>query len=137
MSLDCIFCKIIKGDLPSYKVYEDEKTYAFLDIHPVNAGHTLVVPKKHAKNIFDVSPEDWVAVAKVVHMLAPAIEKAVDANGINIGMNNREHAGQVVDHAHIHIIPRFKGDGFKLMPQRNYKPEEADATVEKIRAALN
>lgn len=133
----CIFCKIIKGELPSYKVYEDERMLAFLDIHPVNAGHTLVVPKKHSKNIFDIAPEDWAAVTEVVRMLAGAIEKAVGANGINIGMNNREHAGQVVDHSHVHIIPRFKGDGFKLMPQRTYKDGEAETVQKKISSALD
>ena len=133
---DCIFCKIIKGELPSFKVYEDGRTIAFLDIHPVNAGHTLVVPKAHATNIFDISKEDWTAVAETVRVLSIAIEKGVEADGINIAMNNREHAGQVVDHPHVHIIPRFKGDGLKLMPQRTYKEDEAEETAEKIREAL-
>ena len=75
MSPDCIFCKIVRGELPSYKVYEDEKTLAFFDIRPVNAGHTLVVPKKHSQNIFDIQPEDWTAVADVVRKLSTAIEK--------------------------------------------------------------
>jgi len=133
---DCIFCKIVRGELPSYKVYEDEKTLAFLDIRPINAGHTLVVPKAHSKNIFDISSEDWQRVAEVVRNLANTIEKAILADGINIAMNNREHAGQVVDHAHVHIIPRFKGDGFKLWAQRPYKDGEAESTLAKIRAAL-
>lgn len=136
MNPDCIFCKIIRGELPSYKVYENEKTFAFLDIHPVNAGHTLVVPKAHATNIFDISPEDWAAVAEAVRILSIAIEKGVNADGVNIAMNNREHAGQVVHHPHVHIIPRFKGDGLKLMPQRSYKENEAEETAEKIRATL-
>ena len=133
---DCVFCKVIRGDLPSYKVYEDENTVAFLDIRPVNAGHTLVAPKKHSNNIFDISPEDWIAVAEVVRKLAIAVEKGVGADGVNIAMNNREHAGQIVPHPHVHIIPRFKGDGLKLMPQRSYETGEAEGTLEKIRAAL-
>jgi len=133
---DCIFCKIIKGELPSFKVYEDEETMAFLDIKPVNQGHTLVVPKNHAKNIFDISAEDWLAVADTARKIAIAVEKGVDADGVNIAMNNREHAGQVVPHPHVHIIPRFKGDGIKLMPQRNYHEGEAESTAEKIRGAL-
>lgn len=133
---DCIFCKIIRAELPSFKVYEDDRTMAFLDIHPVNAGHTLVVPKAHATNIFDISPEDWAAVAEAVRVLSIAIEKGVKADGVNIAMNNREHAGQVVHHPHVHIIPRFKGDGLKLMPQRSYKENEAEETAEKIRATL-
>ena len=132
----CIFCKIIRGELPSYKVYEDEKTFAFLDIRPVNAGHTLVVPKNHSNNIFDIAPEDWAAVAETVRKLAIAIEKGTGADGVNIAMNNREHAGQIIDHPHVHIIPRFKGDGLKLMPQRQYETGEADAAAEKIRGAL-
>jgi len=133
----CIFCNIVRGELPSYKLYEDKKTLAFLDIRPVNAGHTLVVPKNHSNNIFDIDPKDWAAVAEVVRRLAAAIEKGVGADGVNIAMNNREHAGQIVHHPHVHIIPRFKGDGLKLMPQREYKENEAELTAEKIRAAFN
>jgi len=132
----CIFCKIISGELPSFKVYEDKKTVAFLDIRPVNAGHTLVVPKNHSSSIFDIAPGDWVAVAEVVRVLASAIEKATGADGVNITMNNREHAGQIVHHPHVHIIPRFKGDGLKLMPQRTYVENEAETVMEKIKAAL-
>jgi histidine triad (HIT) family protein len=134
---DCLFCKIVRGELPSYKVFEDERTFAFLDIHPVNAGHTLVIPKQHSTNIFDISSEDWAAVAETVRVLAIAIEKGVSADGANIAMNNREHAGQVIHHPHVHIIPRFKGDGLKLMPQRSYEANEAETTLEKIRSALS
>jgi histidine triad (HIT) family protein len=133
---DCIFCKIVAGEMPAHKVYEDAQTLAFLDIRPVNAGHTLVVPKKHSTNIFDIEAEDWQAVAKTVRIVASAIEHSVNADGVNLAMNNREHAGQVVDHPHVHIIPRFKGDGLKLMPQRNYNAGEDSETAEKIRAAL-
>ena len=133
---DCIFCKIVRGELPSYKVYEDEKTLAFLDINPVNAGHTLVVPKKHSHNIFDIAPEDWAAVTESARKIAIAIEKGLQTDGVNIGMNNREHAGQLVDHPHLHVIPRFKSDGLKLMPQRKYLDHEAEQAAEKIRAAL-
>lgn len=136
MNTDCLFCKIIAGEVPSYKVYEDDEVYAFLDIFPVNAGHTLVVPKNHSTNIFDIAAKDWAATTEAVRTLAIVLERALGADGVNIAMNNREHAGQVVDHPHVHIIPRFKGDGLKLMPQRQYKPDEADATLAKIRSAL-
>ena len=136
MEVNCIFCKIVAGELPSHKVYEDEKTLAFLDIRPVNAGHTLVIPKAHSHNIFDIEASDWGSVAAVVRILSIAVEKGVGADGVNIAMNNREGAGQVVDHPHVHIIPRFKGDGLKLMPQRPYKEGEADETLAKIREAL-
>jgi len=133
---DCIFCKIVRGELPSYKVYEDEHTMAFLDINPVNAGHTLVVPKNHSTNIFDIAPEDWAAVSETVRKLSGPIEKAVVADGVNIAMNNREHAGQVVGHPHVHIIPRHKSDGFKLMPQKKYAEGEAEPVAAKIRAEI-
>lgn len=133
---DCIFCKIVRGELPSYKVYEDDKTFAFLDINPVNAGHTLVVPKAHSHNIFDIMPDDWAATAESARKVSIAIEKGLSADGVNIAMNNREHAGQLVDHPHLHVIPRFKGDGLKLMPQRKYLDGEAEASAEKIRSAL-
>lgn len=134
---DCVFCKIIRGELPSYKVYEDDRVIAVLDIRPVNAGHTLVIPKHfESKNIFDVPEEYWLSMANTTQELARAIEQALGADGVNIAMNNREHAGQVIDHPHLHIIPRFKGDGLKLMPQRAYKEREVDETLKKIRAAL-
>ncbi|MDO8561210.1 MAG: HIT family protein [bacterium] len=134
---DCIFCKIARGELPSFKVYEDDAVLAFLDIRPVNPGHTLVVPKQHSKNIFDVPSDDWARVSETVRMLAGKIEKAMSADGVNIMMNNRGHAGQLVDHTHIHIIPRFKGDGFKLWPQSPYKEGEAVAVLDKIKAQLS
>lgn len=134
---DCIFCKIIKGDIPSYKVYENDDVYAFLDIHPANKGHTLVIPKKHARNIFDIPHENWSSVMSAVRLLAGTIEKAVGADGINLAMNNREHAGQVVDHTHVHIIPRFKGDGLRLMPGHAYKEGEAEQILSSITANIN
>ncbi len=133
---DCIFCKITRGELPSYKIYEDAATLAFLDIHPVHPGHILVIPKRHAGNIFEISAEDWSRVQETVRKLAIALEKGVGADGVNLVMNNREHAGQVVDHAHVHLIPRFKNDGLKLWPHKEYRQGEAEATLEKIRNAL-
>jgi histidine triad (HIT) family protein len=134
---DCVFCKIIDGELPSTKIYEDDATLAFLDIHPVNPGHTLVIPKnKRTRNIFDISAPDWIAITTVVHTLAAAVETALNADGVNIMMNNREHAGQVVDHPHIHIIPRFKGDGLQLWRHGSYKEGEAVDVAARIKAAL-
>lgn len=131
---ECIFCKIVAGEMPAHKVYEDEKTLAFLDIFPVNPGHTLVIPKaKDTRNIFDVSSEDWAAATETARKVAHAVEKAVGADGVNIMMNNRSHAGQVIDHPHIHVIPRFKGDGLSLWPHKKYKEGEAESIEKKIR----
>lgn len=133
---DCIFCNIVRGDIPSFKVYENDHVLAFLDIHPANPGHTLVIPKHHAENIFEIPPEEWAHVAEATRMLAGVIEKALDAKGINLMMNNREHAGQVVDHAHVHIVPRFTADSHRHWVQSSYKDNEAQSVQEKIRAAL-
>jgi histidine triad (HIT) family protein len=137
MANDCVFCKIVRGELPSFKIYEDEKTLAFLDIHPVSPGHTLIIPKAdNTRNIFDVSASDWAATTETARKVAHAVEKAMQADGVNIMMNNREHAGQVVDHPHIHVIPRFKGDGLGQWHHNSYKDEEAQEIREKISEAL-
>lgn len=133
---DCVFCRIVRGELPSFNIYENEHVLAFLDIHPTSPGHTLVIPKRHAANIFEISENDWASVSGAVHMLAGKIESAVGADGVNIMMSNREHAGQTVYHAHVHLIPRFKGDGLKHWPQKTYKEGEAESVQEKIRVTL-
>ena len=133
---DCIFCRIVEGSIPSTKVFEDEHTLAFLDIGPVAPGHTLVVPKQHSTNIFDVLPEDWHCVTETARIVAIALDKALGADGVNVMMNNREHAGQTVHHPHIHLIPRFKGDGFTLWPHGSYGDGEAVRVAQKIKEAL-
>lgn len=111
---ECLFCKISKGEIPSQKIYEDERTFAFLDIGPVNPGHTLVIPKTHAEDLSTIRKEDLTAVMETVRMLAPKIERAVLADGFNVHINNRSAAGQVIFHSHVHIIPRFTGDGLSM-----------------------
>jgi len=133
---DCLFCKIVRGEITADRVYEDDSTVAFLDIRPSSVGHTLVVPKVHATNIFDIAPESWGAVMETARTVAIALERAVGADGVNLMMNNREHAGQVIDHPHVHLIPRFQGDGLQHWPHKSYKEGEAEAVREKIRAAL-
>ncbi|MEK7133661.1 MAG: HIT family protein [Patescibacteria group bacterium] len=133
---DCIFCKIVEGELPSTKVYEDADTLAFLDINPVNPGHTLVIPKRHATDLFDAEDADWNALMKAVRVVAHAIERSLKPIGVNLAMNNRAGAGQVVFHAHVHVMPRFASDGHKLWPGRPYAKGEKEVTAEKIRAAL-
>ena len=111
MTEDCLFCKIISGEIPSYRVYEDEAVYAFLDIYPASEGHTLVAPKKHFDSFTDLGAEDVAALFEAARKVTLALEKAFSANGMNIGVNNGEVAGQEVPHVHVHVIPRKKGDG--------------------------
>lgn len=109
---DCIFCKIIKGDIPCTKVYEDEQVLAFLDIGPITRGHTLVMPKKHHASLFDLPEEDFAAMMRSVQKISAAVFKGVGATGLNLLQNNFRSAGQQVDHVHMHIVPRTEGDGF-------------------------
>ncbi len=110
MSEDCIFCSILEGEIPSYEVYEDHETYAFLDANPLGRGHTLVIPKDHAETLSDVEG-GGAAVFETARKIAPRVADAVDAPAYNLGLNNGEEAGQEVPHAHMHIVPRFEGDG--------------------------
>lgn len=134
MNTSCLFCKIVAGEIPSFKVYEDEHTLAFLDIHPVAKGHTLVIPKEHATNIFDIAAPSWAHVAETARVVAKQMEAALDFGGVNLAMNNRDIAGQVIDHPHVHLIPRFTGDGLRQWPHGKYDEGEAEGIAEKIRA---
>lgn len=135
---DCIFCKIINGEIPSYKIYEDDVVYAFLDITQVTPGHTLVVPKKHAKDIFEYDEELASQVFARIPKIARALEKAYpDMQGLNIINNNREVAYQSVFHSHIHLIPRFSPhDDFSMHfgnHQDQYNPTLMEAIAKRIR----
>lgn len=129
---ECIFCKIIKGEIPCEKVYENDKIFAFLDIKPVNKGHTLVVPKEHFTDLFEMTDDVLSDVFVKVKKIAKTVMDAVKADGINIGMNNKPAAGQIVFHAHLHIIPRFTGDGLKHWPSKDATKEELLKTREEI-----
>jgi histidine triad (HIT) family protein len=134
--MECVFCNIINGKLPAFKIYEDDQTLAFLDTRPVTPGHVLVIPKNHAQNIFDVSAEDWAATMETVRKIAPALEDGLGVQGVNLEMNNRERAGQIVDHVHVHVIPRYPGDGLRHWPQSTYKENEAEEILKKVRGCL-
>ncbi|MBE0523030.1 MAG: HIT family protein [Methanosarcinales archaeon] len=114
MDDDCIFCKIIKGEIPSYTIYQDNKTLAFLDINPNSFGHALIIPKHHARTIIDMQDEDVEAVFKTVKKVVIAIQTALAPDGLNLAVNQGEVAGQVVQHFHCHVIPRTAGDGIEL-----------------------
>ena len=131
----CIFCKIINGEIPSYKVYEDENFLAFLDISQATIGHTLVIPKKHYENIFEL-PEGS-NIFSIVTKLAKAIKKATNVQGVNILNNNGEIAGQTVKHFHIHIIPRYENDDFTfIFPSNSLSQEEFNSLTDKIKKEI-
>ena len=129
---DCIFCKIIKGDIPSYKIYEDEYTYAFLDIASDVYGHTLVIPKNHAENIFDVSDEDLAHTMNAVKKIAKHY-KSIFAGGVNIINCSDEVAEQSVFHLHFHIYPRKENDGLKVFPVLSKTDIDFAKCVEKLK----
>jgi len=133
---DTVFMKIIRREIPSEIVYEDADTIAFLDVKPNVPGHTLVVPKKLAENIFDVEEETLAAVMRTVRKIAPAVRDAVGAHGVHINSNHGEAAGQIVPHLHFHIIPRHDRSEFSFWPQSDYPDGAAAAIAEKIRQAL-
>lgn len=133
---DCIFCKITKGEIPSTKIYENDYVYAFLDIQPVNPGHTLIVPKKHSTNIFDIEEQEMCELYKAAKLLAPKIMQAVKAQGINIMWNNGKVSGQLVMHAHIHLMPRMEGDGHRHWSHKKYESGEAENIGKEIRKLL-
>jgi len=108
MSAPCTFCKITRKEAPASIVYEDEKVLAFMSIRPINIGHTLIVPKKHYKNIYEIPEEEVAYLYKIVKKIAYTVQKAVDAEGIRIVQNNGEAAGQVIFHMHVHVIPMNK-----------------------------
>lgn len=112
--MDCIFCKIINGEIPSEKVYEDDKVFAFMDINPLNDGHVLIIPKSHAGTIHEIGEDDFLAVMSATHKLAAAVRKALNPDGINLLQLNGKAANQVVPHLHVHIVPRWSGDGLTI-----------------------
>jgi histidine triad (HIT) family protein len=131
-----IFAKILRGELPCYKVYEDDKALAFLDIMPRAPGHTLVLPKAPARNIFDVPGDVLGHVAMVAQKVARAGMKAFNADGITIQQFNEGAGGQVVFHLHIHVIPRKQGVAMKPPASEKEKPDVLAEHAKKIAAAI-
>lgn len=139
---NCIFCKIIAQEIPSYKVYEDDAVYAFLDISQATKGHTLLVPKKHIKDIFDADEELAAALFARVPKIARALEAAFpEMEGLNVINNNRELAYQSVFHAHVHLIPRYsKDDDFAIHfgnHQGQIPADDMQAIADAIKAQVN
>jgi len=131
-----IFAKIIKGALPAYKVYEDDKTIAFLDIMPRAPGHTLVIPKQPVRNLLDVPADVLADVMRVAQMVANAGMKAFSADGITLQQFSERAGGQVVFHLHVHVIPRKEGVALKPPASYHEKPEALEEHAAKLKAAL-
>ncbi|MFD1707333.1 HIT family protein [Siminovitchia sediminis] len=138
---DCIFCKIINGDLPSAKVFENEDILAFLDISQITKGHTLVIPKVHIEDLFGMDEETAAKLFSVVPEIAKAIKEEFGAKGMNLLNNNGSFAGQEVFHYHMHLIPRYgQNDGFSkqfISHQSDYSPEDLQSMASAISSRLS
>lgn len=131
-----IFAKIIRGEMPCFKVYEDDKTLAFMDIMPQVEGHTLVIPKEGAESIFDLSPESAAALIKTTQKVAAAVKDVMKTPGVMLAQLNGEAAGQTIFHIHFHILPRSAGIDLKLHARDKADFEKLKALAAKIAAAI-
>ena len=132
---DCVFCRIVAGQIPSTKVYEDEHALAFMDLGQVNPGHVLVAVKKHAANIFELEVAHAEAIARATVKISNALKKAFEAEGLSVYQANGKAAGQTVFHYHVHLLPRHAGDGMELIwPVKNPPREKLEEYAAKIRA---
>ncbi len=131
-----IFAKILRGELPSHRIYEDEAVVAFMDVMPQGTGHSLVVPKAPSRNLLDADPETLGPLFVVVRKVAQAVKKAFAADGVTVMQFNEPASGQTVYHLHVHVIPRFEGIPLKPHTGAMEKPEVLAANAEKIKAAL-
>lgn len=134
--MDCIFCKIIARDIPSYTVYEGDKVLAFFDILPISHGHTIIVPKKHFSYLEDLSDDDMVAMSLIVKKLGKAMMDGLVVKGYSIFLDNKSAANQHVPHAHFHLVPRAEGDGLERWPQSGYAEGEAEHFLSRIKKAI-
>lgn len=137
---ECLFCKIVMGEIPSEKIHEDSEVIAFLDINPRNPGHTLVVPKKHYETILEMPENEAAELFKTVKKIAVAVKKGMKADGISIGQSNERAAGQVIPHVHFHVIPRFLSEGppglESILPTKKMTQEMLDKTTEAIKSNM-
>jgi histidine triad (HIT) family protein len=134
---DCLFCKIIAGEIPATKIFEDDEYLAILDINPVNFGHALLIPRLHYSNLLQMPDGALANIGSHLKLIGNALKEATQADGINIIANNEAAAGQLIFHTHIHIIPRYTDDGFKHWHGHTKPtPEELTLTAAKIVAVL-
>jgi histidine triad (HIT) family protein len=132
---DCIFCKVLAGEIPSERVYEDDHTVAVMDINPWTRGHAVVIPRKHAENLFEIEDSELEHVAVAAKRLATKMRDTLGCDGVNLLQSNGRAAWQTIFHLHMHVIPRYDGDPLEL-PTRPQpaKPEELAEVAEEIRA---
>ncbi|BCN32923.1 HIT family protein [Anaeromicropila herbilytica] len=134
---NCVFCKIVSGEIPSSTIYEDNDFKVILDISPATKGHAIIIPKNHAKNVFELSEEDASKVFVVAKKVATAMKEALKCDGFNILQNNEEVAGQTVFHFHMHLIPRYKEDKVTIKwCDEHYVGEDIGIIAEKIKKCL-
>lgn len=136
---NCIFCNIIKGSIPGHVIYENEEVLVFLDISQTTKGHTLVIPKNHQTDIFHMTEEQMISVFAVVPKIAKGLKAAFGSEGLNLVNNNGAVAGQTVFHYHVHLIPRYAGDGFGIDFPNNmadYDAESLSRLKEKIKVSM-
>ena len=135
---NCIFCKILAGEIPSAVVYEDDDFKAILDVNPAVRGHVIILPKNHAANIFELPDEDASKVMVVAKKIAAAVQKTYSCDGVNILQNNGKAAGQTVFHLHVHVIPRYEGDtdSIRIGWRPGETPEDLADIAEEIRKNL-
>jgi histidine triad (HIT) family protein len=132
---DCLFCKIVAGEIPSHKIDEDDKTLAFMDINPWTRGHALVIPKAHSRNIYDADPGDLTATHVAAQRLAQRMRDRLGCEGINILQSNEPVAMQTVFHTHVHVIPRYSDDGLRMPAHpQPAEHEELAGLAEELRA---
>jgi histidine triad (HIT) family protein len=134
---ECIFCEIVARRAPCHPVYEDDLVLGFMDLFPVAPGHTLVIPKQHAENLFEIRTECLAAVSRTSQALALGIRKALDPDGVMVMQLNGAAAGQTVFHYHTHLIPRAEGSVLSLHPRIPGNAEELESMASKIRSALD
>ncbi len=136
---ECTFCKIVKGEIPSFKIYEDEYTLAFPDINPVSEGHTLVIPKRHSENLFEIPAEDLIAVHQATQIVIHAIQNALNPIGVAVVQLNGKGVNQIIMHYHVHLVPRA-ADGPPLvvsdMGAKQANMDSLKQTADKIAAAI-
>ncbi|WP_341201396.1 HIT family protein [Planomicrobium okeanokoites] len=137
---NCIFCKIISGDIPSVKIYEDESVFAFMDIMPLSKGHTLLIPKTHRESVYDLTPEEAGSLFSVAPKIATAIKETFNPEGMNLLNNNGAKAGQSVFHFHLHFIPRYgESDGFGakwITKEKEFTAERIQELAEEVKNKL-